>query len=124
MTFGPPACRESGEQHGRDPELRDGIGWRRNGESSGPPPEQEAALRGDVEHGDHESPRDISVDEVAERLHVPRLTLVSPAPTTGKHLAKQYVAWERAAEKPGIDLATPVWNIPTGAYRDEPPTPS
>ncbi|MFT4958923.1 MAG: putative DNA binding protein [Halobacteriales archaeon] len=60
-------------------------------DEDGLPPEQLAALRAAVEHGYYETPRDVDVGELAERLDVPRSTLAYRLRRAEAHLATGYV---------------------------------
>ncbi|WP_324760803.1 helix-turn-helix domain-containing protein [Haloarcula sp. GH36] len=72
----------------------------RDGASTDLTPEQEAALRGAVEHGYYESPRAVDVGELAEHLDVPRSTLTYRLRRAEEHLAKQHVTGEGVTEGP------------------------
>lgn len=54
--------------------------------------EQEAALRAAVEHGYYETPREVDVGELANRLDVPRSTLTYRLRRAEEFLAKRHVA--------------------------------
>ncbi len=55
-------------------------------------PEQEAALEAAVEHGYYETPREVDVGELAERLDVPRSTLTYRLRRAEAFLAKERVS--------------------------------
>ena len=61
-------------------------------------PEQEAALRAAVEHGYYETPRAVSVGDLAEHLDVPRSTLTYRIRRAEAYLAKRYVATLRESD--------------------------
>lgn len=63
-------------------------------------PEQEEALQAAVEHGYYETPREIDVGGLAERLDVPRSTLNHRLRRTEEHLAKQRVAEMQSRQRP------------------------
>jgi len=63
-------------------------------------PEQEEALRAAVEHGYYESPREIDVGELADKLDVPRSTLNHRLRRAEEHLAKERVAQMRSTQQP------------------------
>lgn len=55
-------------------------------------PEQEAALEAAVEHGYYETPRQVDVGDLAERLDVPRSTLTYRLRRAEAYLAKQHAS--------------------------------
>ena len=59
---------------------------------------QEEALRAAVEHGYYETPREIDVGGLAERLDVPRSTLTYRLRRAESHLAKRHTSRERSSE--------------------------
>jgi len=63
-------------------------------------PEQEEALQAAVEHGYYESPGEIDVKGLADRLDVPRSTLNHRLRRAEEHLAKQRVAQMQARQRP------------------------
>mgnify|MGYP006275873071 CR=1 FL=1 len=68
------------------------------GGESGLPPEQERALSAAVEGGYYETPREIDVGELADRLDVPRSTLTYRLRRAEAHLAERHVARKRSPE--------------------------
>ncbi len=62
--------------------------------------EQEEALQAAVEHGYYESPREVDVGGLADRLDVPRSTLNHRLRRTEEHLAKQRVVQMRSSQRP------------------------
>ncbi|MFC7115337.1 helix-turn-helix domain-containing protein [Natronoarchaeum sp. GCM10025703] len=73
-------------------------------EDDGLSPEQEAALQAAVEHGYYETPREVDVGELAERLDVPRSTLTYRLRRAETYLAKQHVSqrWSPDSGSPRI----------------------
>lgn len=67
------------------------------------PPEQQAALQAAVEHGYYESPREIDVGDLADRLDVPRSTLNHRLRRAEEHLAKQRVTELDSQRPPSAD---------------------
>lgn len=63
-------------------------------------PEQEEALQAAVEHGYYESPRDIDLGELAERVGVPRSTLTYRLRRAEEHMAKRRVERMSAPDRP------------------------
>jgi predicted DNA binding protein len=59
------------------------------------PPEQREALAAAVEHGYYETPREIDLGELAEKLDVPRSTLTYRVRRAEAHIAKQFINHER-----------------------------
>ncbi|MFB6192390.1 MAG: helix-turn-helix domain-containing protein [Haloarculaceae archaeon] len=63
-------------------------------------PEQQEALQAAVEHGYYETPREIDVGGLADRLDVPRSTLNHRLRRTEEHLAKRRVERMRSRQRP------------------------
>ena len=63
-------------------------------------PKQEEALQAAVEHGYYESPREIDVGGLADRLDVPRSTLNHRLRRAEELLAKERVAQMRSTQQP------------------------
>ena len=61
-------------------------------------PEQREALRAAIDHGYYETPREVDVGELADRLDVPRSTLNHRLRRAEAHVMKQYVGEEWAGE--------------------------
>jgi predicted DNA binding protein len=62
------------------------------------PPEQEAALRGAVDHGYYETPRAVDLGDLAEILDVPRSTLAYRLRRAEAHLAERYTQHGQSSE--------------------------
>lgn len=61
------------------------------------PPEQEAALRAAVEYGYYETPREVGLKELSDRLDVPRSTLAYRLRRAEAALAESFIARARTA---------------------------
>ena len=70
----------------------------------GLPPNQREALEAAVEHGYYETPREVDVGDLADRLDVPRSTLTYRLRRAESHLAKQFVGTEQSTEEPSLSL--------------------
>ena len=55
-------------------------------------PEQRAALEAAVEHGYYETPREVTVDDLATRLEIPRSTLTYRLRRAEAYLAESYAS--------------------------------
>ena len=64
------------------------------------PAEQAEALRAAFEHGYYETPREVDVGELADRLDVPRSTLTYRLRRAEAHLAEQHVAGTPTTDRP------------------------
>ena len=71
--------------------------------TAGLPPEQQAALRAAVDHGYYETPREVDVGELADRIDVPRSTLNHRLRRAEAHVMRQYVG-EESADEPTLSL--------------------
>lgn len=60
--------------------------------------EQEEALRAAVEHGYYETPREVDLNDLADRLDVPRSTLAYRLRGVEEYLAKQEVSQRQSSE--------------------------
>ena len=67
-------------------------------DDSGLSAEQNAALEAAVEHGYYETPREVDVGELAERLGVPRSTLTYRLRRAEAYLARRHTARKRSPE--------------------------
>jgi hypothetical protein len=70
----------------------------RDPEDGGLPPEQETALSAAVESGYYETPREIDVGDLADRLDVPRSTLTYRLRRAEARLAERHVAGKQPPE--------------------------
>ena len=61
-------------------------------------PEQDAALEAAIEHGYYETPREVDVGELADRLGIPRSTLTYRLRRAEAHLAERHVERKRSPE--------------------------
>ena len=68
------------------------------GDGDGLSAEQDAALEAAIEHGYYETPREVDVGELADRLGVPRSTLTYRLRRAEAHLAERHVARKRSPE--------------------------
>lgn len=64
----------------------------------GLPPEQRAGLQAAIDHGYYETPREVDVGELADRLDVPRSTLTYRLRRAEAHVVKQHVGGAPADE--------------------------
>lgn len=70
---------------------------------NGLPPEQWAALRAAIDYGYYETPRDIDVGELADRLDVPRSTLTYRLRRAEAYVVRQHVG-EHSTDEPTPSL--------------------
>lgn len=73
-------------------------------DSGGLPPDQREALEAAIEHGYYETPREVDVGDLADRLDVPRSTLTYRLRRAEAYMAKQFVHTEQSAEEPSLSL--------------------
>lgn len=73
-------------------------------DSDGLPSNQREALEAAVEYGYYETPREVDVGELADRLNVPRSTLTYRLRRAEAYMAKQFAGAGQQSEEPSLSL--------------------